>query len=169
MAYCISHRHTQKSRWLNWYLNAKMGSRNGGVTKTSARFFRVRRTVGLWDSCAATQVRPSSATGLQPSRLCDLALWFTGSMCSIKLRIVANQVTGCWHIIRLHVLTRKLNEQLWSTTLLLRLHRSHWRNVRMKDRKFRFLGVLGVSGVSATLGEKNVFSWLGLFSNVYTD
>ena len=86
-----------------------------------------------------------------------------------QVRIVANQVTGCWHIIRLHVLTRKLNEQLWSTTLLLRLHRSHWRNVRMKDRKFRFLGVLGVSGVSATLGEKNVFSWLGLFSNVYTD
>lgn len=33
---------------------------------------------------AKTQVRPSSATGLQPSRLCDLALWFTGSICSIK-------------------------------------------------------------------------------------
>ena len=68
----------RKDGFQKWWCNKDLGQ------IFSLQTLLYAEPLDLWDPCAATQVRPSSATGLQPSRLCDLALWFTGSICSIK-------------------------------------------------------------------------------------
>lgn len=81
MANCFSHRHTPKSRWLNWYLNAKMGSRNGGVTKALARSFRFRPccTPNRWTYGILAPQRRSGRQVPRDYNPADYVTWLYGS------------------------------------------------------------------------------------------